>query len=103
MTGDGNTNDVEKRWHDPAMFRAAVKYVLVVIALAAAAFAATAMWRSFVAGVLVPGILFVGGIGAFVRAYQVWRVEGVWVIWQAAGWILLALFFMFLGVPFAVS
>lgn len=103
MTGDGNTNDVEKRWHDPAMFRAAATYVGVVIALAAAAFAATAAWRSLVAGVLVPGILFVGGIGAFVRAYQVWRGEGVWVIWQAAGWILLALFFMFLGVPFAVS
>jgi hypothetical protein len=24
------------------------------------------------------------------------------VIWQAAGWILLLLFFIFLGVPFAV-
>jgi len=99
---DGNTNDVEKRWRDPAEVRAAVKYVAFVIALAAAAFAATALWRSFLAGVLVPGILFAGGIGAFVRTYLVWRVEGVWVIWQAAGWILLALFFMFLGVPFAV-
>ncbi len=103
MTGDGNTNDVEKRWHDPAMFRAAAMYVGVVVALAAAAFAATAAWQSFAAGGLVPGLLFVGGVGAPIRAYQLWRVEGGWVLWQAAGWILLALFFMFLGVPFAVA
>ena len=102
MTSEGNTNDVEKRWRDPASLRVAVTYVVVVIALAVAAFAATAAWRSLLAGVLVPGILFVGGVGAFIRTYQVWRAEGVWVIWQAAGWILLALSFMFLGVPFAV-
>ena len=46
MTTDGDTNDVEKRWHDPAMFRAAVKYVLSVIALAGAAFTFTVVWRS---------------------------------------------------------
>ena len=99
----GNDNDVEKRWHDPAMVRAAVKYVLVVIALAGAAFAATLLWRSQVAAILVPGILFFGGIGAFVRTYQVWKVEGVWPIWQAAGWFLLMLFLVCLGVPFAVN
>jgi hypothetical protein len=37
-----------------------------------------------------------------VRTIQVWRADGVWVIWQAAGWILLALAVFFLGVPFAV-
>ncbi len=99
----GDINDVEKRWHDPAMVRAAVKYVLVVIALAAAAFTATAVWHSVLAGVLVPGILFFGGIGAFVQTYRVWRVEGVWPIWQAAGWFLLLLFLVCLGVPFAVA
>ena len=102
MTSEGSINDVEKRWRDPAAVRAAVKYVAVVLVLAVAAYAATVAWRSFLAGVLVPGILFAGGIGAFVRTYQVWRAEGVWPIWQAAGWILLMLFFMFLGVPFAV-
>lgn len=102
MTGDGSVNDVEKRWHDPQMFRAAVKYVLFVIALAAAAFAATVVWRSQIAGILVPGILFAGGIGALVRTYQVWRAEGVWPIWQAAAWFLLLLFLVCLGVPFAV-
>ncbi len=99
----GNDNDVEKRWHDPATVREAVKYVLLVIALAGAAFTATLLWRSVLAGVLVPGVLFAGGIGALVRTYQVWKAEGVWPIWQAAAWFLLMLFLFFLGVPFAVK
>jgi hypothetical protein len=99
----GDINDVEKRWHDPAMLRAAVKYVLVVIALAGAAFTVTVVWRSVLAGVLVPAILFFGGIGALVQTYRVWRVEGVWPIWQAAGWFLLLLFLVCLGVPFAAA
>jgi uncharacterized membrane protein YkgB len=102
MTSEGSINDVEKRWRDPAAVRAAAKYVGIVIILAIMALAATAVWRSLLAGVLVPGILFAGGIGAFVRTIQVWRADGVWVIWQAAGWILLALAVFFLGVPFGV-
>ena len=102
MTSEGSINDVEKRWRDPAAVRAAAKYVGIVVVLAFAAIAATAVSRSLVAGVLVPGILFVGGIGAFVRTIQVWRADGVWVIWQAAGWILLSLAVFFLGVPFGV-
>ena len=74
---DGDTNDVEKRWHDPALFRAAVTYVAMVIALAGLAFTATVVWRSLLAGILMPGILFVGGVGAFVQTYRVWRAEGV--------------------------
>lgn len=98
-----NDNDVEKRWRDPATFRAAAVYVGGVILCAAAAFVAVALWRSLVAGILVPGILFAGGIGAFIRTYQVWRAEGVWPIWQAAGWILLLLFLLCLGVPFSLG
>ena len=100
---DMSTNDVEKRWHDPAQFRAAVKYVAMIIAFAGGALAVTALWHSLVAGILVPGILFVGGVGAFIRTYQVWRAEGVWPIWQGAGWLLLLLFLVCLGVPFAVA
>ena len=74
----------------------------MVIALATAAFVATVQWRSLIAGIMVPAILFAGGIGAFVRTYQVWRAEGVWPIWQAAGWILLMMFLFCLGVPAAV-
>ena len=99
----GNVNDVEKRWRDPEVLRAAVKYTVLVLALAGAAFAATAMWRSLLAAILVPGILFAGGIGAFIRTYQVWKVEGVWPIWQAAGWVLLMCSLFFLGVPFSLN
>jgi len=98
-----NDNDVEKRWHDPAMFRAAVTYVAIVIALAGVALAATAVWRTLLPAILVPGTLFLGGGGAFTRTCRVWRVEGAWPIWQAAGWFLLLLFLFVLGVPFAVG
>ncbi|MFM9034914.1 MAG: hypothetical protein ACKOQ4_11615 [Mycobacterium sp.] len=98
----GSVNDVEKRWHDPAMVRAAVIYVVSVIALSAAAFACTVIWRSLLAGILVPAIFFAGGIGAFVRTYRVWKAGGVWPIWQAAGWFLLMLFLICFGVPFSV-
>ena len=96
-------NDVEKRWHDPAGLRAAAVYVGSVIAVAAIAFSITVVYRSLIAGIMVPAILFVGGIGAFVRTYQVWRGQGVWVIWQGAGWILLLLFLLCLGVPTSVG
>jgi len=95
-------NDVEKRWRDPAGLRAAAVYVGSVIAVAAVAFTVTVVSRSLIAGIMVPAVLFVGGIGAFVRTYQVWRIEGVWVIWQGAGWVLLMLFLLCLGVPAAV-
>ena len=100
---DGNANDVEKRWHDPALTRAAVTYVLCVIALAGLAFTATAVWRSLLAAILVPVILFAGGVGALVQTYRVWRAEGVWPIWQAAAWFLLLLMLVCMGVPYAVG
>ena len=96
------TNDVEKRWHDPAALRAAVTFVVAVLAVAGAAFFVTVTWHSLIAGILVPGVLFAGGIGAFVKTYRGWRAEGVWPIWQAAGWILLMLALFCLGVPVAV-
>lgn len=96
-------NDVEKRWHDPAGLRAATVYVGSVIAVAAIAYTVTVVYRSLIAGIMVPAILFVGGIGAFVRTYQVWRRQGVWVIWQGAGWMLLLLFLLCLGVPTSVG
>lgn len=96
------TNDVEKRWHDPAAVRAAVTYVIVFIVVAGAAFAATVVWHSLLAAILVPVTLFVGGVGALVKTYRVWRAEGVWPIWQAAAWFLLLLTLFCLGVPVAV-
>lgn len=95
-------DDVEKRWHDPAALRAATAFVVAVVAVAAVAFFVTVTWRSLIAGMLVPGVLFVGGIAAFVKTYRVWREEGAWPIWQGAGWILLMLSLICLGVPFEV-
>ena len=60
-------------------------------------------WHALIAGILVPVILFVGGVGALVQAYRVWRAEGVWPIWQGAGWFLLLLMLVCLGVPVAVA
>jgi hypothetical protein len=97
------TNDVEKRWHDPAMFRAAVTYVVSVVVVAGVAFAAAVAWHSLIAGILVPVILFAGGVGALVQTYRVWKAEGVWPIWQGAGWFLLLLMLVCLGVPVAVA
>ena len=99
----GSKNDVEKRWRDPQTFRAAASYVLIVIALAGTAFAVTVAWRSLPAAIMVPGILFTGGVGALIQTYRVWRAEGVWVIWQAAGWLLLLLCLFFLGLPMSVG
>lgn len=96
-------NDVEKRWRDPATFRAAARYVGAVVLAAAVALGATAVTGSLFAGIMVPGSLFIGGIGALVRTYQVWRGYGTWPIWHAASWILLLLALFFLGVPFSVN
>jgi hypothetical protein len=95
------TNDVEKRWHDPAEFRAAVRYVVAFIAVAGIAFVFYALPgdRSLLTASLVPIILFVGGVGAFVKTYRVWRAEGTWPIWHGAGWFLFSLFLLCLSVP----
>lgn len=42
-------------------------------------------------GIGSPLILLLGGIGAFVRTYRIWRAGGRWWIWQGAGWFLLML------------
>jgi len=85
------------------MVRAAVTYVVVIIVLAGVAFAATVILRSLLAAILVPGILFAGGIGGLVQTYRVWRTEGVWPIWQAASWFLLLFGIFCLGIPFSVN
>lgn len=92
------TNDVEKRWRDPGAFRAAVRYAVAVVAAAGVALVVYAVSKGVLAAVLVPGILFAGGLGAFIRTYQVWRAEGTWPIWQGAGWFLFALFLVSLPV-----
>jgi hypothetical protein len=95
------THDVEKRFDRPGTFHEAAKYVGVVVAVAGAVFAAWAFTArdSVVAASLVPAILLVGGIGAFVKTYRVWKEEGAWPAWQGAGWFLLTLMLVCLSIP----
>lgn len=96
-----SVNDVEKRWRDPQAFRSAATYVAAVIAVAAGAFVVYALIgdRSLIVAATVPTILLLGGIGAFIKTYQVWRAEGTWPIWQGAGWFLMMLMLVCLAVP----
>jgi NADH:ubiquinone oxidoreductase subunit H len=95
------TNDVEKRWNDPPTFRAAALYVAEIVAVAGVAFALyafTARDSIFVASA-VPVILFLGGVGAFVKTYGVWKAQGAWPAWQGAGWFLLTSMLVSLAIP----
>ena len=73
--------------------------------VAGIAFAAYAVIdkESVVLASSVPAILFVGGIGAFVKSYLVWRDGGTWPIWQGAGWFLLTLMLVCLSVPWSAA
>jgi hypothetical protein len=95
------THDVEKRFDRPSTFRAAARYVGVVVAIAAVAFAIYAFLakESVVSASTVPAILFVGGVGAFVKTYREWKAQGAWPAWQGAGWFLLTLMLVCLSIP----
>ncbi|MCV7281534.1 hypothetical protein H7J88_18025 [Mycolicibacterium flavescens] len=99
------TDDVEKRWDRPAAFRAAASYVGVVVAIAAVVFVVYALTAktSVVAASAVPAALFLGGLGAFGKTYQVWKAKGTWVQWQGAGWFLLTLMLVCLSIPGAAA
>jgi hypothetical protein len=44
-----------------------------------------------------PLILFGGGVWAFLRTYRVWKARGTWWGWHGAGWFLLTLMVVTLG------
>jgi NADH:ubiquinone oxidoreductase subunit H len=100
-----DTRDVEKSWRDPEALRHAVRYGIGVIAVAGVAFAVFAVVDkgSVLLASTVPAILFLGGVGALVRAYRVWRAGGTWVIWQGAGWFLLTLMLVCLSIPWSAA
>ena len=100
-----DARDVEKRWHDPVALRQAVAYGVGVIAVAGIAFAVYAVVdkRSVILAATVPTILFLGGVGALVKTYRVWRDGGTWVIWQGAGWFLLTFMLVCLSIPWAAA
>ncbi|MCT7658789.1 hypothetical protein [Mycobacterium deserti] len=95
------THDAEKRFDQPGAFRTAATYVGVVVAIAALAFAVYVVLarESVVSASTVPAILFVGGVGAFVKTYREWKAQGAWVAWQGAGWFLLVSMLFCLSIP----
>ncbi|GAC67097.1 hypothetical protein [Gordonia soli] len=100
-SSDLGRRDVEKRWRDPAAFRAAVGFVVavgIVDAAAAAVFLSVDRHNLLLAG-LVPAVLLLGGLGASVQAYRVYRRGGTWPAWQGASWFLFALMLVALGFP----
>ncbi|PRC42201.1 hypothetical protein C6A85_000000111720 [Mycobacterium sp. ITM-2017-0098] len=92
---------VEKRFDKPGAFRAAALYGCAVVALAGLAFAFYAFGArdSVFSASLVPLFLFIGGVGALVRAYRVWKAGGGWAAWQGVGWFLLVLMLVALSIP----
>jgi NADH:ubiquinone oxidoreductase subunit H len=100
-----DTRDVEKRWRDPVALRQAVTYGVGVIAVAGIAFAVYAVVdkESIILAATVPAILFLGGVGALVKTYRVWRGGGTWVIWQGAGWFLLTFMLVCLSIPWSAA
>ena len=91
----------EKRLDKPGAFRAAALYGVAVVAVAGLAFAFYAFGArdSVYAASLVPLFLFLGGAGALVRAYRVWKAGGGWVAWQGIAWFLLLLMLVALAIP----
>jgi hypothetical protein len=59
-------------------------------------------WReNVIIASTVPAILFIGGVGAFVKTYRLWKDEGAWPAWQGAGWFLLTFMLVCLVIPAA--
>ena len=48
-----------------------------------------------------PLILLAGGLWAFLRTYRVWKAHGTWWGWHGAGWFLLTLMVVALGLGVA--
>lgn len=44
-----------------------------------------------------PLILFAAGVWSFLRTYRVWKAHGTWWGWHGAGWFLLTLMVVTLG------
>lgn len=113
--------DTANPQRDRATFVSAVKLVAVFVAIALVVLLGSMAWMSGcktgtgaldncsalqrnVLGVGPAVVLFVGGVWAFVRTYQVWRARGGWWIWQGAGWFLLVLMLvvLFMTLPMAL-
>jgi hypothetical protein len=65
---------------------------LAVVALAVAVLIGCEAGSQRTAAAIAPtAVLALGGVGAFVQTYLVWRGGGQWRVWQGAGWALFIL------------
>lgn len=99
-------------WYTGAVVAVALLVMFGVVAWATAytgdrcADAAFAVCTDPARGILAFGpvlVLLAGGLGAFVRTYQVWKSGGRWMIWQGAGWALLILMVVYAGFSAGVA
>ncbi len=95
--------DAEKRWSDPAPYRAPVIYTFAVIVLALAALALFAALGGddLPLAAAVPGVFGLGGLGALGAGIAAYRRDRSWMPWQGSGWFLLVLMLATLGLPYA--
>ncbi|MGO9928053.1 MAG: hypothetical protein ACLPLP_18505 [Mycobacterium sp.] len=94
--------------------RAAIRFAVLAAVAGVAFFILAALWVSTCPGMGVdtvacgapqrtllalgsPLILFAAGVWAFLRTYRVWKVGGTWWGWHGAGWFLLTLMVVTLG------
>ena len=108
--------DTSNSRRDRATYAAAVKFVAISVAIALVILFGSMAWMSGCktgAGegaldncsalqrntlAIGPAVtLLIGGVWAFLRTYQVWRARGGWWIWQGAGWFLMMLMLLVLG------
>nr|WP_102142889.1 hypothetical protein [Mycobacterium sp. QGD 101] len=99
--------------HDDAEVRDAIRFGLLVAALAIAFLVVAAVWVSTCDGTTVdtaacgasqrmllalgaPAILLIGALRAFLRTYQTWKKQQTWWAWQGAGWFLMTLMLLVL-------
>ncbi|WP_040796150.1 hypothetical protein [Nocardia higoensis] len=108
-------DDVEKRWSDPKGSREAMRFGVVVLALAVLTGVVIAIWASArdaceaqrmlcdttsqVTMVVGPAVVLAAGwIGAFVITFLRWRRGQVWPIWQGVGWFFFFLLLAYLSI-----
>jgi hypothetical protein len=94
--------------------RAAIRFAVLAAVVGVGFVAMAALWVSTCPGTGVdtvacglpqramlagggPLILFAGGLWAFLRTYRVWKARGTWWGWHGAGWFLLTLMVVTLG------
>ncbi len=117
------TADVKSPRQDTHLARNTVRYAASVIALAAAIAAGVIVWAALNTGdtcvdadfavctdparaILAFGptlVLLLGGLGAFVQTYRVWKAAGKWQIWHGTGWALFVLMIVYGGFAAGVA